>query len=172
MAFQVVLAPNPGIEIPEASLSLEFVHREQRFRTTRPSRIGEARIPFSRMTAPETFVFDFEAVRFRTMAHATPASQLPQGVPIDQHPLRLTLNARLDTFAGTAAFGFRNLLSNDILHVFAVSAQMFLANVLHGPRGTVPRTLATRCIARCANGKSAHGCVTCVHRNITVKVCC
>jgi len=60
---------------------------------------------------------------------------------------------------------------DDTLTLTAIEPKMVVGNVMHSriPTGFTP---ALNCVARCADGTSGQGCVTCTFEDVTIKLCC
>lgn len=157
MPFQVILQTNPTEDIGNARLSLDFktpngaLGATLRFRD--PSRIERAVFEFAG-DPKRSDLSNFDMAAFY----------------LDEPALPVDVFGTVETQTSKLTFSLKNLFSNDTLHMNALSRQLFLGNVFHQAYG-VPASHA-RCVATCANGQSAQGCVTCVQGEIMVKICC
>jgi hypothetical protein len=77
------------------------------------------------------------------------------------------LKCRVSLWPGRLEFSYANLLDGDALNVVRHAASAFTATVYH-PR----RAAAAQCIAFCADGTQAPGCVLCESDGIVGKICC
>ncbi len=158
MPFQVILQTTPTEDVGNAWVSLNF-------RT--PNGPLEAKLAFGEPSRNEGAVFEFAS----GYPKQSSLSDFDTGVRyVDQPAVRVDVFGTVHTQTGQVGFSLKNLFSNDTLHMIALSRRLFLGNVFHVTHG-VPTSHAP-CVATCANGKSAQGCVTCVQGEIMVKICC
>jgi hypothetical protein len=163
MAFQLIWATAPLREFPPVEMSLAF----SGLTTDVFSRID---VTFDKPAQVQGVVVD---LRPHGDFNIRPLHDFPTEMRSpDFEPHVINIDAQIRTHDALARFGLRNLLSNDTLHMMAVSPTLFLGNVYHGPRFFSAFATREPCIATCADGTSAQGCVTCTEGTITVKVCC
>jgi hypothetical protein len=62
-------------------------------------------------------------------------------------------------------FSVGPLMSGDELFMFQIRPNQFSGGILHQRMN-----LRAKCVVRCANGKSSETCVTCIHKNGTVRI--
>jgi hypothetical protein len=78
------------------------------------------------------------------------------------------LNATIVSGNDSLGFRYSDIGGEDTLFLSSINSTRFLSSVSH-------RQIVTRfapCIARCADGKSAPGCVECTSGKVTAKICC
>jgi hypothetical protein len=177
MAFQVILTTAPTEDLGSVSLSLDF--------SSPNGLLGKASLPFGGPSQINGTAFQFAG---QGTGHVPPfPSRDPGAHLLKQEPLSnfaetarypdlpalpIDLDGAIQSGDRKVEFSLRNLFSNDTLHLIALSRELFLGNVFHGPHGLPQAIVHARCIATCADGKSGQDCVTCVRGKVTVKICC
>ena len=144
MPFRVILDTLLTKDFIEARLSLNF--------RASSGLVGEANLAFGEPSPGDDFVF---------------VATYP-----DDPALSVDVAGVVLTKGKKIGFSLKNLFSNDILHMTAVSPDYFVGNVLHDPLDVSKDKRQARCVATCADGTSGQGCVTCVQGEIIVKICC
>jgi hypothetical protein len=151
MPFQVILQTNPTEDIGNAWLSLDL-------RT--PNGVLGTTLKFGDPSHIEHAFFELTGY----------PTQIETALYPDEPAVRFDVFGAVETQTGKVGFSLKNIFSNDVLHMNALSRQFFVGNVFHNAHG-VPKSHAP-CVATCANGQSAQGCVTCVQGDVWVKICC
>jgi hypothetical protein len=99
---------------------------------------------------------------------------LPPGGAAVGHSIELLssapfdLHCRLWMGGEKLPFSLVNLQDGDALNLVCNDVRRFTATIFHA----APLAAQAQCIARCANGDEAPGCVTCKSGKLTGKICC
>lgn len=157
MPFHVILETASTEDIGNAVLWLDF--------RTAGGSLGQAKLAFAEPSLKIRTVFEVAKGYLRQSGMSDPAARY-----LDNPPIPVDVVGEITTEKGNVGFALANLFSNDTLHMTALSRQYFQGGVSHQIDG-VPKYHAP-CVAACADGKTGQECVTCVHGEITVKICC
>jgi hypothetical protein len=83
------------------------------------------------------------------------------------------LDATIEVGKESLGFKYLGLGGDDSILFTSLDSSRFFGNVVHGLSRFGPRFAPLApCIARCADGRSAPGCVECAAGAITAKICC
>jgi hypothetical protein len=165
MPLQVILATAPTQDLVNVSVSLHVSSPQRSFH--------EASLTFGPASHVMGAVFDVAGATDNVLRHSELINFAAAAPEIDDPAVPIEINANIHSGLETVGFTLKNLFSNDTLHLLALSHKFFLGNVFHQRKANfAERLLHTQCRAKCADGKSSQGCVTCVAGGITVKICC
>jgi hypothetical protein len=94
-----------------------------------------------------------------------PTDAVDLKIGVSRFPAKET-EPNLPLWASVSSIG-----QHDVMVLTALLPNVVVGNVMHaGKTGFTPAV--KNCVARCADGTAAQGCVTCTFEDVTIKLCC